>query len=240
MVYAFQILFRLLCAHFLSDFALQSDKLCDGKRGKLKHNKLFYQIIHSAIHALLAYLFVARWDCWIIPVVIFVTHLVIDYTKYSYKKNNLGSFLIDQLLHVLVIVALWVYVADFKGPLCAFAMQVLSSYKFWVLLLAYILMLQPMSILLSIFVRQLTVVDDPTYFVTKYVRWIGYIERFLVLSLMISGHFVLVGFVFLGKAIFLGWSGRSDTKSSANKFIYSLANFSSAILVGLLVTLVIP
>lgn len=74
------ILLRLLFAHFLSDFVFQSDKICDGKQGKTK-KKYVYQLLHGSIHALMAYLFVADWNKWIIPLVIFIFHILMDYIK---------------------------------------------------------------------------------------------------------------------------------------------------------------
>lgn len=52
------ILLRLLFAHILSDFVFQNDKICEGKQEKTS-KKYVYQLLHSLIHALMAYLFVA-------------------------------------------------------------------------------------------------------------------------------------------------------------------------------------
>ena len=51
--------------------------------GKLKPGikGIAFQLLHSTIHAGVAYLFVAEWTCWIIPAVIFVTHFMIDFVK---------------------------------------------------------------------------------------------------------------------------------------------------------------
>lgn len=72
------ILFKLLLAHVLSDFALQTDAVCKGKK-KEGRTKYCYHLLHSLIHAAMAYLFVAQWSNWVIPVVIFSTHFVIDF-----------------------------------------------------------------------------------------------------------------------------------------------------------------
>ena len=49
------ILLRLLFAHILSDFVFQNDKICEGKQEKTS-KKYVYQLLHSLIHALIAYL----------------------------------------------------------------------------------------------------------------------------------------------------------------------------------------
>lgn len=59
--------------------------------GKLKPGikGIAFQLLHSTIHAGVAYLFVAEWTCWIIPAVIFVTHFMIDFVKCKMKVNSL-------------------------------------------------------------------------------------------------------------------------------------------------------
>lgn len=55
------ILLRLLFAHILSDFVFQNDKICEGKQEKTS-KKYVYQLLHSLIHALIAYLFCCRLE----------------------------------------------------------------------------------------------------------------------------------------------------------------------------------
>ena len=74
---AFIVLIKLLCAHLCSDFIFQTDAINNGKR-KSGSKGLGYLTLHSMIHAIVAYLFVAEWWCWQIPVVILVSHFLID------------------------------------------------------------------------------------------------------------------------------------------------------------------
>lgn len=111
------ILLRLLFAHVLSDFVFQSDKICEGKQEKTS-KKYVYQLLHSFIHALTAYLFVADWSNWIIPLIIFVSHTLMDYIKVEYMKKDVASFIIDQFVHIAVIVILWLSLFDHCGDLC--------------------------------------------------------------------------------------------------------------------------
>ena len=64
--------------------------------GKLKPGikGIAFQLLHSTIHAGVAYLFVAEWTCWIIPAVIFVTHFMIDFVKCKIKVNSICTFLV--------------------------------------------------------------------------------------------------------------------------------------------------
>ena len=100
------VLLKLICAHICSDFVFQTDGIAKNKKQK-GMSGLKYLAIHSLIHALTAYVLVAIWSDWIIPVVIFVSHLFIDIAKSRCKKDSVLVFIIDQLLHIAVICVLW-------------------------------------------------------------------------------------------------------------------------------------
>ena len=57
------ILIKLLCAHLCSDFILQTDNINNGKR-KSGIKGLGYLLLHSAIHACMAYVLVASKVIW--------------------------------------------------------------------------------------------------------------------------------------------------------------------------------
>lgn len=55
------ILVKLICAHLCSDFIFQTDKINGGKL-KPGIKGIAFQLLHSTIHAGVAYLFVCRVD----------------------------------------------------------------------------------------------------------------------------------------------------------------------------------
>ena len=100
------ILLKLLASHVIADFFLQFDWLCKGKREEGLHGVAF-QAMHALIHAACAYLLVGDWRGWIIPLVIFITHIIIDIAKVKWFATSTIAFLIDQLAHIVVILGLW-------------------------------------------------------------------------------------------------------------------------------------
>mgnify|MGYP004473047301 FL=1 len=56
------ILVKLLCAHLISDFILQTDRINEGKH-EIGIKGLCYQFLHSITHAGIAYLLLADWSC---------------------------------------------------------------------------------------------------------------------------------------------------------------------------------
>lgn len=228
------ILLRLLFAHILSDFIFQSDKICDGKQGNTK-KKYVYQLLHSTIHALTSYLFVADWSNWIIPLVIFVSHLLIDYIKIEYLKKNVASFLIDQLVHIAVIVVLWLSLFDQGKAFCQELLKIeWNDLTTWTVVTAYLLMLKPASVFLSLFIKKWTPSATADKSLPNAGKWIGYFERILILTFILTGNAEGIGFLLAAKSIFrFGELNKAqEIKTTEYVLIGTFASFTIAIFVG--------
>lgn len=92
------LLLKLLFSHLIVDFILQTNKIVRKKR----EGKYQYHIIHSLTQALVTYIVAGLWNCWFIIPIIFITHFAIDLWKIT-QKEKLYSFIIDQVLHILVL-----------------------------------------------------------------------------------------------------------------------------------------
>lgn len=118
-------LLALFCGHFLGDFVFQSDKLVERKKSHLK-----WMFFHVALVAMLTWLFLGNLSVWWVIVVLCILHLLIDSIKIwitpkerPRKEKNSGQpgrlrfylFIGDQVVHVLVILALWSGVTIFMG-----------------------------------------------------------------------------------------------------------------------------
>ena len=145
------ILVKLLCAHLISDFILQTDSINKGKR-ETGIKGLGYQLLHCITHAGIAYLLVADWSCWLIPIIIFISHFIIDLVKCRCCKDSLSTFLADQFLHIAIIGVLWFSLYGEGIELSPF--YTLYSAKVWLAVMAYMLMLRPSSVLLGMFLKQ--------------------------------------------------------------------------------------
>ena len=178
------ILIKLLVAHIIGDFFLQTDTICEGKNSK-GFRRLTYLAIHSGINAALAYLLVGMWECWLIPVVVFVTHYIIDYVKSCVNSKDTWIFIIDQLAHITVIVLLWAWITDTQ--LCLSG-DWLSDYRIWVVAVCYLLALKPSSILLGTFIAKWTPKENEKNSLPNAGSWIGYLERVLILTFMLVGR----------------------------------------------------
>lgn len=228
------ILLRLLFAHIFSDFILQTDGICDNKRkeGWVKFKSL---ILHCLIHAITSYLFVAQWDNWIIPSVVFLTHFIVDFVK-STMKEKLSTFVIDQFFHVIVIFALWFFLCNDGNFKLEWIADNLNDLHFWYVITAYLLILTPTSIFLNLFIKRWTPKDSASQSLPNAGKSIGYLERILILTFILTGNIEGVGFLLAAKSIFrFGELNKAkEIKITEYVLIGTLASFTVAILIGFL------
>lgn len=230
------ILLKLLFAHLLSDFILQTDRICKGKKkdGWIKWN---YLIFHSLIHAIMAYLFVAQWYNWFIPTIIFFTHLFMDFLKSIYLKDQIGTFVIDQIFHVAVIFILWLFLYGNSAFVLEWIRAYLDNIHLWYMITAYLLLLKPTSIFLNLFIKRWTPKENGTQSLPNAGKWIGYLERVLILTFIFTNNIEGIGFLLTAKSIFrFGELNKAkDIKTTEYVLIGTFASFAIAILIGFII-----
>ena len=93
------ILILLFIAHLLGDFIFQpSAWVKDRAQNHFRSAQLYW---HALIHGLLAFLAVQDLRQWLIPVVITVSHLMIDLMKSYQRKNETSRLLADNFINIL-------------------------------------------------------------------------------------------------------------------------------------------
>lgn len=235
------ILLKLLVAHFLGDFLFQSDTMCSEKESKNKSVRNRALTVHSLIQAVLAYLLVFDWGAWIVPVVIFVSHWVIDWVKVTFWKKGMWSFIADQVCHIFVIYVLWDFA--FADGQAAFFMP-WPMEEIWFMLLAYVLVLKPTSILIKVFLKsEKWIPQSPDMEgLPNAGKWIGYIERVLILTFIFTDNVAGIGFLLAAKSIFrFGELNRSkDIKITEYVLIGTFTSFAIATIVGFVTMKFLP
>lgn len=235
------ILLKLLSAHIIADFFLQFDWLCQGKHEKGTHG-LKVLALHAIIHAACAYLMLANWGNWIIPLVIFITHFIIDIVKIKWFNSSTIAFLADQMAHVAVIIGLWWMMYADQPSMQAWWTQALTSAHLWAIIIGYMLVLKPSSILIGMFIRGWTPSNSmQLQGMPNAGKWIGYIERVLVLTFVITGNIAAVGFLLAAKSIFRfgDLNKAKEIKITEYVLLGTLASFSIALLVGFAINILI-
>ena len=228
------ILLKLRASHVIADFFLQFDWLCKGKREEGLHGVVF-QAMHALIHAACAYLLVGDWRGWIIPLVIFITHIIIDIAKVKWFATSTIAFLIDQLAHIVVILGLWWALYAHQGIGLTWVEGIARSSTFWAILIGYLLVLKPSSLLIGMFIKGWTPSNGmQAQGMPNAGKWIGYIERVLILTFVITGNIEAVGFLLAAKSIFrFGDLNKArEIKITEYVLLGTLASFSIALLIG--------
>jgi len=235
------LLIRLIIAHLLTDFVFQSDSWVNRRFKDRWHSRYLY--IHGVIAGILAYLFSGLWSLIWVPFVIAATHIVIDGLKAKYE-NNVQSFLLDQLGHFAVILAIWVWIIN-PGPedIAVLEQAILTGTEIWVIIAAYIIVIWPSSVLISKLTEKwrMAVIDkEPTNTKEKSLenagRWIGRLERFLILTLVLLEQYQAIGLLVAAKSIF-----RYNESRDVGEYVLigTLLSFTIAIIVGLTVGLIL-
>ncbi len=226
------ILWRLLFAHFLADFILQTDWICHEKKQR-NAKGMGVLGIHCLIHAAVAYLLVGQWDNWMIPTVIFVSHYAMDWYKVHRMDLGLTPFLIDQSVHILVILALWtVGYADLDSLVKT--VDTWNTPSTWVVGLTYMLALKPAGLLVGIFISKWTPKETKELALPNAGTWIGYLERVIILTFVLVGHPEGVGFLLAAKSIFRfgDLSRAQEIRTTEYVLVGTLSSFCVAILLG--------
>lgn len=235
------ILFRLIIAHLLADFILQTDKVVAGKQKGLQ-SKYFY--IHILIVGVVTYLFLGQWSNWWVPLFIMLFHGLIDLLKIQLKKDNVWIYTVDQLLHLFTLVVLWTLLTQNQlWYILVAATHLFVTDKTLIVITAYL----TVSIPIGIFIGYLTsnwqkqMIDAHTNIsddsLTQAGRWIGILERILVLTFILMGEFRAIGFLLAAKSVFRfgDLNGSQDRKKTEYILIGTLLSFTSSILLGIFI-----
>jgi len=237
------ILIQWIVAHLTADFILQSKKLVQQKKSRKAASWFLY--VHCLIHAAVIYLLSPDKSLWLIPVIIFVTHYCIDLWK-LYRKENALYFIIDQLLHIIVLVITWLTFYRPTDWIGLHLNQLLNNYNAWVILSAYMFIIFPMSYLLGYATQRWRAdiessSERSATSLSEAGKWIGIFERILVLTFVIYNHFEGIGFLIAAKSIlrFNDIKGEHMRKEAEYVLIGTLMSFSLSIITGIFVILLI-
>ena len=241
------ILLKLLLAHILTDFVFQTDKWVKAKKDKGTQSIYFW--IHVLLSGVLTYILLMHWTNWFIPMFIIVTHAIIDYWKIHIEKRQIINksqtknaikrfkyFLIDQSLHLFVILIAWFYFIEDYKVLFEAVQSILESKKYLAIMVASILMIWPAGRFIEIFTERLRHEFSPEESLSNAGKYIGILERLLVLILVFVNQYIAIGFLIAGKSI-LRVSKEKDKdarKKTEYVLIGTLISFAIAILTGVI------
>lgn len=229
------VFIKLIFAHLIGDFLLQFPSWVEEKeKYKLRSPKLY---IHIVIHGLLVLLFLGSFDYWLLAFLLAVFHGIIDVLK-LYAQNDKSKtawFLVDQGLHLISIVVLWIlffkpnlnYLTWFEND----SLWIYATAILFITLVTGIII----QILMSKWSKALGDNDDNS--LMEAGRYIGILERLFVFLFVIMGRWEGIGFLLAAKSVFRfgDLKGTKDRKLTEYILIGTLLSFGMAIATGLIV-----
>jgi Protein of unknown function (DUF3307) len=211
-----ETLTMLLVAHLVADFPLQPDWMIRRKRQPA------ILALHGLVVLAMAVLALGSWPTEVL-LILLGTHLAMDAVKVYLLGDSLGSFTLDQIVHLLVILGL---AAAFphtaaQGWWARLPGQLAADYMAGVCLLGGVIAsLMVGAILIRKatvpFTRQLSA-DIPG--LDNGGTYIGWLERALVMLLILIGQPAGVGFLITAKSILRFGDVRDSSQRKLTEYI---------------------
>ncbi len=235
----FDLLIRILVAHFFADFILQTTTMAKEKdKYGLKSGKFW---LHIAIHILTLALLLWDYHLWPVLLSISTGHFLIDAIKTKISNSTTCVFIVDQALHLVIIVVVWFVYTQQETLLANKISELVSNPKAWSLILAYTLVTIPTAVfigkLTDKWAKELDKQPDAERKsgLKNAGKWIGVLERILILTFIIANEFSAIGFLLAAKSVFRFGDLRNDTEHKKTEYIIigTLLSFVFAIAIGL-------
>lgn len=224
------LIIRLVSSHLVGDFLLQGKDFCEVKKNLRTYRGWGCQFAHAFVQSALAYVFVAEWKCWWLPIVVFGSHLLLDVGKALVGRDNMLSFVADQVLHIAVLAAVYSLLTG-----CEWSLMGVNWPKVWVVALAYFIVLIPASVFIEIFNRRFGETQDGKS-LTAGGKYIGFLERALIVSFILCGWIEGIGYLLAAKSVFRfgDLKNNKELKHTEYVLVGTFLSFTVAVIAGLL------
>jgi len=239
-------LIPLLAAHLLADFPFQprSWVAARQKRGLRAWRLHVHALIQGAMTFAVVALIWGSLRMWWVPVIVTVSHLIIDAGK-SRLRDSATTFLLDQAAHIAVLIgvtALWGQaIAAVPASVTAASAFLIAVVSLWWVAGTFIEKAtarwkNEREVRACAAPEGLGTTRSPE---TEGLRgaglWIGRLERVLIFLFVLMGRFEAIGFLIAAKSVFrFGEVTRPGQRKEAEYILVgTMASFLLAVLIGL-------
>lgn len=236
------VLVWLLLAHFLTDFYLQPKSwVIDREQAHFKSRGL---LKHTAMHALTSGLALGiciamsqlslSANVLLAWLAIWLSHYLVDVVK-SYARPSAASLLLDQLAHIVMLTLIWGWLTGLWPFVMAWSLGFLLQRDMLIMVLAYLLAARPVSFFTAaVLHRQAAALVGTSEGLIEAGRMIGYVERWLIVSFVLTGQFIGIGFLLAAKSIFRfgDLSQAHERRLTEYMLLGTLVSFTSALAIA--------
>jgi len=133
-------------------------------------------------------------------------------------------------------VVIWASLSYDQHTVQGYLVQLLQNTKLWFIITGYILVTWPLGIIIGIATDKWRIAAEVSKDgLQKAGVWIGFFERLLILTFILSNQFAAVGFLIAAKSI-LRFSDKENTqKKTEYVLIGTLMSFAAAVIIGILI-----
>lgn len=245
------LLLGLVLVHILADFFCQPTAWVQARAAKhWRCAQLYYHgLVHFGLNLLLLVVwYYLSWSALSaiamigVALLIAASHLLIDLAK-SYLGSGLRFFVLDQLLHLLIIVLVWLGLADTGFTTLTHLGLGMVTPPNLLVLLAYLLLIKPASVVISLVLSNITAPASTAKQGSPAAgHLIGIAERLLILTLILAGQYSAVGLVVAAKSVLRFNDLRDSHDRALTEYILlgSLLSFGITLLVALMLLGLMP
>lgn len=221
-------LIRLLLAHLIADFLLQSKKMVENK--KWISNAMF---IHIFIVFIITFLFCQNL---LISIIISILHYITDGFKIqlSKKKSQTLLFIADQLIHILTILITWSIYFNISHKLIKAFLLPFTDFNLSLLLFSYVLVSTPFGYFIGLTTKRFQNQNNNETKTDKNGFLIGIFERLIILTFIILGEYSAIGFLITGKSI-IRFSSKNEDLKSEYVLLGTMISYGMTIITGIII-----
>ena len=226
-------LIRLVLAHLLTDFLFQPASWIQHRHKK--HFASYKLYVHGLVTGATAFLLTGL-SYPVTAAAIALTHILIDGWK-SYRPAKVKYFLLDQALHFMVIILCW-YSTFLHWRNVQFAWKFLNANTgIWKMAAAFVFLSLPAGSLIGQLTKQWREKIDDAASLENAGKWIGIMERFIILVFVLYNQYAAIGLLVAAKGIIrFNEKDRPEIKTEY-LVIGTLLSISTALLTGLILKL---
>jgi hypothetical protein len=141
-------------------------------------------------------------------IMITITHIIIDGLKIRLSKtpdiNTRKEFLLfagDQFLHVFIILLLWLSYISGWQRINNTIIELFTDYRLLLRLLGYLLMIGPVGYFIHFVTKRWANDLNPEDSLKNAGKWIGILERVLIITFIYADRFEAIGFLIAAKSL---------------------------------------
>ena len=222
---------KLFLSHLITDFILQPKSWVDDRNTKHFGSSKLY--LHGLITGVFAFM-ITGFHYWLVSIIILVTHILIDAWK-SYRKQNSLYFIIDQFLHFIVLAGCTYFTFLSRDKVIDIWHQVNNDPAIWRKITAFIFLTTPAGILIGQLTKQWRDKLPEAENLANAGKWIGIVERTIILIFVLYGEYSAIGLLVAAKGIIrFNEKDRQEIKTEY-LVIGTLMSIAIAIITGLVI-----